>query len=454
MKNEFRVYNAGNIETHNCKGIGIPTYTTAEIAVFESGLSSQDEGCLLKEGSGNLKIWTGASFEDVGGGGGASAIPVTFAGLQALISASGLVAGQSYLIEDYETKHKIDNLDILNDNGSVEPLYCFAISGNKIAGQVFSSIHSSDFIIFDVTNDTCEDTLATPRTGKIVRRIDTVKNISTFWDFRKVQVDRSGTLFLSIPTDAFSICVGICTILGVTYNDLKLGSGNSNQKIGDESHSNTIGNSSYSNTIGEYSTGNTIGNNSAQNAIGNSSSSNVIEGESRSNAIGNSSSSNVIEGSNNSNVIGDYSYSNTIGNGSYSNTIGDNSNTNAIGRDSNSNAIGNSNNSNVIGDYSYSNTIGDNSYSNTIGDNSYSNTIGDNSYSNTIGDNSYSNTIGDNSNTNAIPSSKSNIKLILPISGMTTFADNGVVYDKKSPDGNIWGSTISNAGVITNVVLT
>jgi len=382
MKREFRVYNTGNVETHNCKGIGIPTHTTAEIAVFESGLSSQDEGFLLKEDSGNLKIWTGASFEDVGGGGGASAIPVTFAGLQALISASGLVAGQSYLIEDYETKHKIDNLDILNDNGSVEPLYCFAISGNKIAGQVFSSIHPSDFIIFDVTNDTCEDTLATPRTGKIVRRIDTVKNISTFWDFRKVQVDRSGTLFLSIPTDAFSICVGICTILGVTYNDLKLGVGNSNQKIGDESHSNTISDNSYSNTIGNSS------------------------------------------------------YSNTIGNGSYSNTIG------------------NSSYSNTIGDSSYSNTIGNGSYSNTIGNGSNSNTIGNRGNSNAIGDYSNSNAIGDYSDSNAIPSSKSNIWVILPISGMATFADNGVLYDKKSPDGNIWGSTISNAGVITNVVLT
>jgi len=152
-----------------------------------------------------------------------SAIPLTYLQLVAAVNNETLIVGQSYLITDYATKHCIDGTDLLNDNVSVEPLLVIARSIGGIFGQVYSTQSSDDIVFWDFEDNICEDVAMTPRTGRITRRINVSSNIDCPWDFRKVQVDRGGTKYLSIPSGSKNIKVGKTSEVGYTYNDIKLG---------------------------------------------------------------------------------------------------------------------------------------------------------------------------------------------------------------------------------------
>ena len=67
------------------------------------------------------------------------AIEVTYAELTALIAANELVAGQKYVISDYQTVHTIPNTTDTN-TGDVEPLLVTAVAPNKLAPEAYSAV--------------------------------------------------------------------------------------------------------------------------------------------------------------------------------------------------------------------------------------------------------------------------------------------------------------------------
>lgn len=150
-------------------------------------------------------------------------IAVTFEEFSDLLNFAGLIPGQSYEITNFQTKHQIDGTSDLNDNATDETLIVIAKRSDEIIKHCFSKNYSEDIIFWDYADTLCEDGV-TPRTGKIIYRKDTVNNIETFWDFRKVQVQRIveavPTNFLSIPLGSKNIKIAKCEIEGYTYNDI------------------------------------------------------------------------------------------------------------------------------------------------------------------------------------------------------------------------------------------
>jgi hypothetical protein len=151
--------------------------------------------------------WTGA----IGGGSGESGsssatlmVSVTYSELMGHIGNSTLVEGAMYKITNFQTKHIIPNSAHLNVQGTVyedkltapnnlsegvEELVVIALSSNKVSQEAFSIQFPQDTIRIDLTSNLCEDG-TTPRTGKIVYRKDTVRNIELYYDWRNVRFIR------------------------------------------------------------------------------------------------------------------------------------------------------------------------------------------------------------------------------------------------------------------------
>ena len=113
---------------------------------------------------------------------------ITFAQLQTLISGSSLQPGKLYLINDFQTIHRIINTTTIN-TGPIEPLISVATSTTTLSRAARSITYPNDEIQIDWTNVICEDGV-TPRKGLITYRIDTVRNVSTYFDFRAWKVRR------------------------------------------------------------------------------------------------------------------------------------------------------------------------------------------------------------------------------------------------------------------------
>lgn len=124
---------------------------------------------------------TVALLENVG------VIATTYSNLVSLKNSSSFTVNQLYKIT-HQTKHLIPNTSDIN-TGSSEDLILRAISPSKFHVEVYSVNYPNDIIHFNFNDILCEDA-STPREGKITFRKDTIRNITTHYDFRNVKTRR------------------------------------------------------------------------------------------------------------------------------------------------------------------------------------------------------------------------------------------------------------------------
>lgn len=129
-----------------------------------------------------------SDYRELGGGVPDIFESLTFAQLQTLISGSSLVPGKVYLVNDFQTIHRIINTTTIN-TGPIEPLYSVATSTTALSRTARSLTYLYDEITIDWTNVVCEDGV-TPRKGLITYRLDRSRNVSTYFDFRAWKVRR------------------------------------------------------------------------------------------------------------------------------------------------------------------------------------------------------------------------------------------------------------------------
>jgi len=130
---------------------------------------------------------------------GGSFITKTYDELVVIKNASGLVATQWYLINDFQTKHQIPNTSVIN-TGELEPLLIRAVDVDEFGFDAISAIFPKDKIEFNFDDNSCEDGTwnyqlkkhigGTLRKGKITYRKDTVNNLSCYYDWRNVKFRR------------------------------------------------------------------------------------------------------------------------------------------------------------------------------------------------------------------------------------------------------------------------
>jgi hypothetical protein len=130
------------------------------------------------------------------------AVSVTYAELQALVTASSLEVGQKYLISDFAQSYNIfdgSTMTIIEEQtGVLEPIIVTAASTNSIYKEAISTLYPKDTIHYslDLVDDRdigFGDGAGTPLSnfkGQIYYREDTVQNVSTHYDFRNVKFRR------------------------------------------------------------------------------------------------------------------------------------------------------------------------------------------------------------------------------------------------------------------------
>lgn len=359
---------------------------------------------------------------------------VTYAALTTLIIANGLIKGDFYLISDYATTYNMPNTAVVN-TGPIEQLILQASSVNSLNERAISVSFPQDIISYEVVDSTTQG----GTTGRIKYRKDTIKNNSTYYDWRVVKFRRWESAPASgqfrIITDnggahqdffTFNNDSGAANCfnneLGPVGNQNPNGLTNSlnNTVINAICENNTFDinciNNTFigqvvpgfpvpisENTVGKSFFGNSIGFplivpavTFYKNKIGYGFANNIIKSMSF-NDIGYDFSGNIIGLAFNSNITSSSFNNSTIGDNCQYNTFGDN-----VGNGG-ANIIGNNFQNNFIGDGFISNTIGNNFSNNKIGNNFDSNpSIGDNFTSNVIGDIFESNTIGTNFANNII----------------------------------------------------
>ena len=422
------------------------------IKVYSTDFANPQEGTIIifqDEEDGKIKYKDSTGTIYLLGGSGVSIIEHTYSELTTLIDSSSLVPGQYYRITDYATAHNIIGTNQSEINvGTVEPLVVLATSTSTLHHQAYSTLYPQDIIHYDITGGNTNDTSffvgGTPITGLkgiVYYRKDTVKNVSTYFDFRNV-INRRWAINpntwsagsynqYDVVTDGTNVYVslknGNTDILSVTASWQNIWSMSKSYistsllyfYIGNLEI--PVNNSDYQDylTFVDYTTaynfeldscnveniGTILGNNvfgfDATPGNGNTYN-NTIGQDFQSNTIGYNFKSNTIGRYFQSNTIGDYFQSNTIGYNFQYNTIGYNFQYNTIGDNFESNTIGDNFRSNTIGQDFESNTIGDNFDNNTIEYNFQYNTIGDNFDNNTIGYNFQYNTIGQDFRSNTI----------------------------------------------------
>lgn len=112
---------------------------------------------------------------------------VLYADLYARKQAGTLVAGQKYLISDYQSFYTIPWTTELG-SGSLEPLIVTAISINQLSSIAQSSLFPKDVIHYDIENN--QGMVPGCTKGYIYRRIDTVMNNDICFDWRQVKFRR------------------------------------------------------------------------------------------------------------------------------------------------------------------------------------------------------------------------------------------------------------------------
>jgi hypothetical protein len=135
-----------------------------------------------------VKEYVNASLGNATTSGYLSMSDVTYQEIKTLIANSGLKVGSFYKLTDYRTKHIIPNTNELH-TAPVEQIILFANTATTFNNIAYSTTYANDYIEYDFSNNLCEDE-TTPRTGFISRRIDTVMNLETPYDFRGVKFRR------------------------------------------------------------------------------------------------------------------------------------------------------------------------------------------------------------------------------------------------------------------------
>jgi len=155
----------------------------------------------------------------------AQVISLPYSNLLALVSGSGLVAGQKYLINDYKSKHLIPNTSDLNIP-STEPIIVTAISINQFEPIAISPSFPNDIIYYEFTSD--QSAVSGSDTGYIYRRIDTVNNNDIPFDFRSVKFRRYKLNVPTVPGSGLyapGVAVRIGTDVYVSMRDGNFGDG-------------------------------------------------------------------------------------------------------------------------------------------------------------------------------------------------------------------------------------
>jgi hypothetical protein len=105
--------------------------------------------------------------------------------MAALIGGGTLIPGQKYLITDFQTVHTIPNTAVVN-TGPVEPLIVLAETVNTLSPNALSQSFSTDLLLYQFV----DGTTAGGTKGRIYYRKDTIKNNSTWYDWRVVKFRR------------------------------------------------------------------------------------------------------------------------------------------------------------------------------------------------------------------------------------------------------------------------
>ena len=117
---------------------------------------------------------------------GLTTVSIQYLDLVNLKDSNLLVEGTFYKINNFRTKHIIQNSANILNTGSSEPLIVLATSINKFDIQAYSTIYPNDTIEYDFDDNLCEDGI-TDRNGKIIYRKDNYKLLSTHYDWRAVK---------------------------------------------------------------------------------------------------------------------------------------------------------------------------------------------------------------------------------------------------------------------------
>jgi hypothetical protein len=343
-------------------------------------------------------------------------IPITYADLVNFIGAGTLVAGQQYLLTDYETIYDQPDFDALGlpkavvttNTGVVEPLILRAVTQFEISGMVQSVVFPFDKIQYDWTFSATE-VMGAPAKGRIIERVSGnylgTDNNRTSYDHREVVFKRYETFAGSgiftvindngeapdntIPTFDKNTNMYIGGIVDVSSYPFLLsnnifGNNCNNITIGVDSWNNTFGSNAYATSFGLSCRNNTVGANFNNNTIGDSFDTNIIPDNFTNNSIGNNFVNNTIGDTFSNNRIGNFFANNFIGDNFENYNIGNGFSGNNIGINSNGNTIGNDFQTNTIGGSFINNSIGNSFTNNTIGDNFADNIVSNDFISNII----------------------------------------------------------------------
>ena len=305
--------------------------------------------------------------------------------LKAMRADGELIAGQKYLLTDYQTVYRQDRGGTYVDKVSdVEPLILTAVSTTEFSQVAYSPSYPQDTIWYNFDNELSPenttlfynslDRISKGFKGIILRRIDTQKNIDYSYDWRTMLWWREGNEVLTFAdlNSAYNIVSGSnCydNVFGSYCYDNTFGSNCYSNTFGSDCYSNTFGDSCYNNKFnGNYCSNNTFGNNCFDNTL--------FGNYCQNNTFGNSCSGNTFGNSCSDNTFGNYCQNNTFGNVCSDNTFG------------------NSCYDNTFGDFCSGNTFGDACFSNTFGNNCFDNMFGNACYVNTFSEFCRNNTFG------------------------------------------------------------
>jgi hypothetical protein len=115
-------------------------------------------------------------------------VDVTHAELLSLSKSGALTRDQLYRITDFRTSHVIPNTADRN-TAPTEVLLVRAASATQIRSQAFSESYPEDIIYYELTDSTTQG----GDRGRIIKRVDPLKQISSFEDWRNVKFRRWNT---------------------------------------------------------------------------------------------------------------------------------------------------------------------------------------------------------------------------------------------------------------------
>jgi hypothetical protein len=315
---------------------------------------------------------------------------VTYAELSDLIVLDGLIPGAFYLISDYQTVYDqpdynadgTPKTEVETYTGPVEPLIVFAASINGLARQAWSTVYTTDIIMYDV-NFTQTEVMGAPAKGRMLQRTTDANN-TIGYDSRVVLLKRysnpitelytevkdNGMSSIELPTFGAG-----CDNVNVWYiREEEAGFDDpvfiiSNNVFGENCEEVVCGQDFYNNTIGDFCYGTTFNHWCHDNVLGSNFSNNTIANEFSFNVIGNDATTNQIQNSFQGNTIGTNFFSNSIGNNfgvGDGNIIGDGCFSNVIEDEFIGNTIGTQFQHNYISDYFQNATLTDNFQQNHV----------------------------------------------------------------------------------------